>query len=34
MYIVMYKSTQTLEHSYKHSDVQQYTESGAFLCQL
>jgi hypothetical protein len=34
MYIVMYKSTQTVERLYVHYDVQQYTESGAFLCTL
>jgi hypothetical protein len=34
MYIVMYKGTQMLEGSHVHSNVQQYTDSGAFLYTL
>jgi hypothetical protein len=34
MYIVMCNSTQRVEGSYVHCSVQQYTESGRFLCTL
>jgi hypothetical protein len=34
MCIVMYNSTQALEGSYIHCNVQQYTGSGGFLCAL
>jgi hypothetical protein len=34
MYIVMYRSTQRVEVSYVHCNVQQYTESGGFLFAL
>jgi hypothetical protein len=34
MYIVMCNSTQRVEGSYVHCYVQQYTDSGGFLCTL
>jgi hypothetical protein len=34
MYIVMYNITQTVEVSYVHCNVQQYTEFGGFFCAL
>jgi hypothetical protein len=34
MFIVISNSTQTVEGSYVHSNMQHYTESGGFLCEL
>jgi hypothetical protein len=34
MYIVLCNSTHTVEGSYVHCNVQQYTDSGGFVCIL
>jgi hypothetical protein len=34
MYIVMYNIKQRVEGSYVYFNVQQYTDSGGFLCSL